>query len=174
MSFTWRELQYFLLCRRRQKVWFHLAGKAKLNPGNKKQSYAVEVNLSTHFKAKSPNPRKADIIWLMNPTGISTGSRSLAPPCVKQMGWKPFLHDITFTPLELCLSGSLSVNLASVTLRHCISSSFSFLLQNHSYSLPIIAYRLRLCLYPCHSKLYGSIMARISESGMWNDMTRFI
>lgn len=34
-SVTWKELQYCLLCRRQQKVWFHLAGKAEPNPGNK-------------------------------------------------------------------------------------------------------------------------------------------
>lgn len=34
MSFTWKELQHSLVCRRRRKASFHLEGKAVLNPDN--------------------------------------------------------------------------------------------------------------------------------------------
>lgn len=69
MSFTWKELQHFLLCRRQQKVWFHLAGKAKLNPGNKKTK-VIQLKsiyqLTSKRKAQIPETPQADIIWLKN------------------------------------------------------------------------------------------------------------
>lgn len=95
----------------------------------------------------------------MNPTGISTGSRSIAPPCVKQMCWKPFLQNITSTPLE---SGSLSVSLASVTLRHC-----TVFLHHHSKTPHLC---LQTEVMSVSVTLYGSIMAasRLACGTTWH------
>lgn len=102
MSFTWKELQYFLLCRRQRRVWFHSAGKAKLNPGNKKQSYAVEVNLSTHFKAKSPNPRKADIIWFKDESNWDFYRLTFtSSPLCQTNGLKAFSTEYNFHPFRI-------------------------------------------------------------------------
>lgn len=69
MSFTWKELQYCLLCRRQQKVWFHLAGKAEPNPVNKTTklySLCPSVNYTLKVKTWITESPKVYIICFKN------------------------------------------------------------------------------------------------------------
>lgn len=156
MSFTWKELQYFLLCRRQRKVWFHLAGKAELSPGNKTtrlgSSYQSLITIKLKLKTWITKTQSFTLYdWKIKPTETSVGFFFLALPT----DWFKSIS-IWHNLFKFLLSVLLLVNLASLSLSDSVFNLFylsSTLLTSHiKQSLKIMWQPTLHSLYPSSQK----------------------